>query len=181
MLIHAAAGGVGSNLVQMAKLLGAYVYATVSSDAKAEFVQNLGADKVIIYTRSDFEDEIRKDTGGKGVDAVFDAVGGDVRWKSLRCLGRRGHLLTYGQSAGPAPPIEWPPRGMASVYLSNHAGADYVRPGAGLVGRAHEIFGWVAAGKLKVHVHGEYRLSDAATAHRDIAGRNTIGKLLLIP
>ncbi len=181
VLIHAAAGGVGSNLVQMAKMLGAYVYATVSSDAKADFVRGLGADKVIVYTRNDFEDEIKKDTGGKGVNAVFDAVGGDVRWKSLRCLGSRGHLLTYGQSAGPAPPIEWPPRGMSSVYLSNHGGADYVRPGAGLVGRAHEIFGWVAASQLKVHIHREYRLSDAATAHRDIAGRNTIGKLLLIP
>ena len=181
VLIHAAAGGVGSNLVQMAKMLGAYVYATVSSDTKADFVRNLGADKVIIYTRSDFEDEIRKDTGGKGIDAVFDAVGGDVRWKSLRCLGPRGHLLTYGQSAGPAPPLEWPPRGLGSVYLSNHGGADYVRPGAGLVARAHEIFGWIASGQLKVHIHGEYRLADAATAHRDIGGRNTIGKLLLVP
>jgi NADPH2:quinone reductase len=181
VLVHAAAGGVGSNLVQMAKMLGAYVYATVSSDDKAEFVRNLGADKVIIYTRSDFEDEIRTDTGGKGINAVFDAVGGDVRWKSLRCLAPRGHLLTYGQSAGAAPPLAWPPRGLSSVYVSNHGGADYVRPGPGLVGRAHEIFGWVASGKLKVHVHKEYRLADAATAHRDIGGRNTKGKLLLIP
>ena len=181
VLVHAAAGGVGSNLVQMAKMLGAYVYATVSSDAKAEFVKSLGADKVILYTRTDFEDEIKKDTGGKGIQAVFDAVGGDVRWKSLRCLAPRGHLLTYGQSAGPAPPLEWPPRGLSSVYLSNHGGADYVRPGASLVGRAHEIFGWIAAGKLKVHIHKEYKLSDAATAHRDIGSRNTIGKLLLIP
>jgi NADPH2:quinone reductase len=181
VLVHAAAGGVGSNLVQMAKMLGAHVYATVSSDEKAAFVQSLGADKVIIYTRTDFEEEIRKDTAAKGINAVFDAVGGDVRWKSLRCLAPRGHLLTYGQSAGAAPPLEWPPRGMSSVYVSNHGGADYVRPGAGLVGRAREIFGWVASGKLKVHIHKEYRLADAATAQRDIGSRKTIGKLLLIP
>ena len=86
VLVHAAAGGVGSNLVQMAKMLGAYVYATVSSDEKAEFVRKLGADKIIMYTRSDFVEEIKKDTVGKGINAVFDAVGGDVRWNSLRCL-----------------------------------------------------------------------------------------------
>jgi len=180
VLVNAAAGGVGSNLVQMAKMLGAYVYATVSSDAKAEFVRGLGADKVIVYTRTDFEDEIRRDTDGKGLNAAFDAVGGEVRWKSLRCLGPRGHLLTYGQSAGPAPPLEWPPRGMGSIYLSNHGGADYVRP-VNVVGRAHEIFGWIRSGKLKVHIHREYRLADAAQAHRDLASRNTIGKLLLVP
>jgi NADPH2:quinone reductase len=181
VLVHAAAGGVGSNLVQMAKMLGAYVYATVSSEQKASFVRGLGADKVIIYTATDFEDEIRRDTDGKGLDAIFDAVGGEVRTKSLRCLARRGHLLTYGQSAGPTAPIEWPPRGMGSVYLSQHTGADYVLPGAGLVARAYEIFGWVRAGKLKVHIHKEYRLADAAAAHRDIASRNTIGKLLFVP
>ena len=181
VLVHAAAGGVGSNLVQMAKQLGAYVYATVSSDDKADFVRGLGADQVIIYTKVDFAEEIRKDTGGKGVNAIFDAIGGEVLPKGLTCLARRGHLLTYGQSAGPTPPMEWPPRSVpGSVYLSNHQGADYGR-GEQRVHRAHEIFGLVKSGALKVRIHKDYPLADAVQAHRDLASRTTMGKLLLIP
>jgi NADPH:quinone reductase len=182
VLVHAGAGGVGSNLVQMTKKLGAFVYATVSSQEKADFVRGLGADKVILYTREDFAEVIKQDTAGKGVHAIFDAVGGEVLPKGLACLARRGHLLTYGQSAGPSPAIEWPPRGMAgSFYLSNHQGVDYSRPGEQTVRRAHEIFGWVKSGTLKVRVHKEYPLADAAQAHRDLGSRGTMGKLLLIP
>jgi NADPH2:quinone reductase len=100
VLVHAGAGGVGSNLVQMAKMLGAYVYATVSSDDKADVARDLGADKVIVYTKIDFAEEIMKDTEGKGVHAIFDAIGGDVLPKGLTCLARRGHLLTYARCAG---------------------------------------------------------------------------------
>lgn len=182
VLVHAGAGGVGSNLVQMTKKLGAFVYATVSSQEKADFVRGLGADKVILYTQEDFADAIKQDTGGKGVHAIFDAIGGEVLPKGLTCLARRGHLLTYGQSAGPSPAIEWPPRGMAgSFYLSNHQGVDYSRPGEQTIRRAHEIFDWAKSGTLKVRVHKEYRLADAAQAHRDLGSRGTMGKLLLIP
>ncbi|MDQ8728962.1 quinone oxidoreductase [Bradyrhizobium sp. LHD-71] len=182
VLVHAGAGGVGSNLVQMTKMLGAYVYATVSSDDKADVARDLGADKVIVYTKIDFAEEIMKDTEGNGVHAIFDAIGGDVLPKGLTCLARRGHLLTYGQSAGPSPPFEWPPRGVpGSVYLSNHQGADYSHPGEATIRRAHEIFGWVKSGALKVHIHKEYPLADAVQAHRDLASRTTVGKLLLIP
>ena len=180
VLIHAAAGGVGSNLVQMAKRLGAYVYATVSTEAKAAFARDLGADEVILYTEVDFEEEIKKRTAGRGLDAVFDAIGGDTLIKSLRCLARKGHLVTYGQSAGRPPPLEWPLRGLGSYYMSNHTGADYSRGEEGRR-RAYELFRWAREGELKVHIHKEYPLADAAQAHRDIQGRSTVGKLLLIP
>lgn len=182
VLIHAGAGGVGSNLVQMAKMLGAYVYTTVSSEEKAAFVRDLGADEVILYSEADFEEEIRKATGGEGVHVVYDAIGGDNLMKSIRCAARKGHVVTYGQASGtPPPPLQWPLRGMGSLYLSNHTGADYNRPGEENIGRAHEIFRWVREGQLKVHIHQEYALADAAQAHRDIESRGTIGKLLLIP
>jgi NADPH2:quinone reductase len=182
VLVHAGAGGVGSNLVQMTKKLGAFVYATVSSEEKAEYVRSLGADRVIVYTTADFADEVMKDTGGKGVNAIFDAIGGEVLPKGLTCLARRGHLLTYGQSAGPSPAFDWPPHGVTgSFYLSNHQGADYSRPGEATTRRAHEIFGWAKSGALKVHIHKEYALADAVQAHRDLGSRATIGKLLLLP
>ncbi len=181
VLIHAGAGGVGSNLVQMAKRLGASVFATVSTEEKADFVRDLGADEVCLYTQTDFEQEIKRWTDGKGVDAVFDSIGGDVLPKSQRCLARKGHLVCYGQSAGPPPPLQLIQRGIGSYYMSYHTGADYSEPGPELIARAHEIFRWVREGELKVHVHKEYALSDAAQAHRDIESRSTIGKLLLIP
>lgn len=182
VLIHAGAGGVGSNLVQMAKMLGAYVYTTVSTEEKAEFVRDLGADEVILYTQVDFEEEIKKRTNGEGVNVVFDSIGGDNLMKSLRSVARKGHVLTYGQSSGSAPPpLQWPIRGTGSIYLSNHTGADYNKPGEENIGRAHEIFRWVREGQLKVHIHEEYALADAAKAHHDIESRGTIGKLLLIP
>jgi NADPH2:quinone reductase len=180
VLIHAGAGGVGSNLVQMAKRLGAYVFTTVSTEEKADFVRDLGADSVIMYTEVDFAEEIKKRTDGRGVDVVYDAIGGDVMPKSLHCLAAKGHLVTYGQSAGPVPPIDWPLRQPRSYYISNHTGADYSRGPEG-VARAQEIFRWVREGELKVHIHREYPLAEARQAHVDIQGRGTIGKLLLIP
>ena len=181
VLIHAGAGGGGSNLVQMAKKLGAYVYTTVSTEEKAAFVRDLGADEVIFYTRVDFVDEVKRLTNGEGVSVVYDAIGGDSVQKSLQCIARRGHVLTYGQSSGPVPPLRWPQPGLGSYYLSQHTSADYNRPGAETIGRAHEIYRWVREGELKVHIHREYPLRDAAQAHCDIEGRGTIGKLLLMP
>ncbi len=181
VLIHAGAGGVGSNLVQMAKSMGAHVYTTVSSDEKAAFVRDLGADEVIMYTQIDFVDAIKQATDGRGVDVVYDAIGGDYIMKGLQCLARKGHMVTYGQSAHAEPPmIRWPVAGMGSYYMSQHTGADYSR-GAENAHRAADLFRSVREGELKVHIHKEYPLADAVQAHRDIEGRGTIGKLLLIP
>ena len=181
VLIHAAAGGVGSNLVQMAKQAGAYVYATVSSIQKADFATELGADEVILYTDVDFEDEIKARTSGAGVDVVFDALGGEYLLKSMRCLAPRGHVVTYGQTAGHPPPLDWPQRGLGSLYLSYHTGADYTHADGEAVARAEDLFRWMREGSLKVHVHAELPLSQASEAHRAIESRETIGKLLLIP
>lgn len=181
VLIHAGAGGVGSNLVQMAKRMGAYVYATVSSARKAEFARGLGADEVILYTETDFEKEIKERTDGRGVDVVFDAIGGDVLEKSLRCLVRRGHLVCYGQTGGQPAHLEWPQRGLGSIYLSYHTGPDYVRSDGTGAARAAQLFEWVEKGQLKVHIHREFRLEDAASAHREMENRDSIGKILLIP
>jgi NADPH2:quinone reductase len=181
VLIHAAAGGVGMQLVQMVKNAGGYVYATVSSQEKADFVRELGADETILYTDVDFEEEIKERTNGQGVQVVYDALGGDYLVKSMRCLARRGHLVTYGQTAGRPPPVEWPQRGLGSLYLSYHTGADYTDPGGEAQARAADLFRWLKEGELRVHVHKEFALADAVQAHRELENRETIGKLLLIP
>ena len=183
VLVHAGAGGVGSNLIQMAKRLGGYVYTTVSTEEKADFARDLGADEVILYTRVDFEEEIKKRTNGEGVRVVYDAIGGDNVLKSIRSLAPKGHVVTYGQSSGGPTKMDWPPRapgGPRSYYLSIHTGADYSR-GEENVRSAHEIFRWIREGELKVHIHAEYPLAEAAKAHEAIESRGTIGKLLLIP
>ena len=181
VLVHAGAGGVGSNLVQMSKQLGAYVYTTVSTPAKAGFVRGLGADEVIIYTDVDFETEVQRRTEGRGVDVIFDAIGGEVLEKSLRCLARRGHLVCYGQTGGRPARLDWPQRGLGSVYLSYHTGPDYVRSDGTGAERAAQLFEWVENGRLKVHIHKTLPLLDAASAHREIEGRENIGKIILVP
>ncbi len=181
VLIHAGAGGVGSNLIQMAKHRGAYVYTTVSTPEKAEFVRSLGADEVIYYTDTDFEMEIKQRTDGKGVNVVFDAIGGETAMKSLRCLARRGHLVCYGQTGGEPAHLDWPQRGLGSIYLSYHTGPDYVLSDGSGAERAQQLFDWVSRGELKVHIHKEFPLEDAAGAHRELEGRGSIGKILLIP
>jgi NADPH2:quinone reductase len=183
VLIHAGAGGVGMHLIQMAKMRGAHVYTTVSTDEKAAFVRDLGADEVIMYTREDFVEEIRKRTSGRGVPVVYDAIGGDNVIRSIECLEAKGHCVTYGQSSGGPTKMEWPVRngrGPRSYYLSIHTGADYSR-GEDNIRTAHEIFRWVREGALKVHIHAEYPLAEAARAHEAIESRGTIGKLLLVP
>jgi NADPH:quinone reductase len=182
VLVHAGAGGVGMFLIQLAKRLGAEVFTTVSTPEKARFAAEMGADTVINYTQQDFADVVMDATNGEGVQAVYDAVGKTTFEGSLRCVGVRGHLLMYGQSSGRPPPIDLhavQPR--RSLYVSYHSGADYRRTREELIARAHDLYRWIREGELRVHIHKEYPLADAAAAHRDIQSRGTIGKLLLIP
>ena len=179
-LVHAGAGGTGLMLVQMAKRAGAHVFATVSTEEKAELARQAGADQAIIYTREDFEEEVKKATGGQGCQAVYDSVGQTTFEKSVKCLARRGCLALYGQSSGPVPPVA--PAGLpASSFLTRPSLADHTVDREELEWRAGEVFSWVASGELKVRVGGEFPLADAAEAHRQLEGRATTGKLLLLP
>ena len=180
VLVHAAAGGVGRLLVQAARHRGATVLATCSTPAKAAMVRALGADHVLDY--GDVPDEVRRLTGGAGVDVVYDSVGQATFGGSLAALRRRGVLVSYGQSSGPVTGFE--PAMLSqggSLYLTRPSLADYIAEPGELAARSAELFSWVAAGELDVLVHREYPLAAAAAAHADLAGRTTVGKLLLIP
>lgn len=182
VLIHAGAGGVGSLLIQLAKRAGAYVFATVSSEEKADFARDQGADHVINYTTEDFAEVILEATNGKGVDAIFDAIGKTTIAGDLRCCARRGHIVMYGAASGPPPPIDFSQQAMrprGSVYVSIHYGADYRRDTAEQIGRAYDLFRWVQEGELRLHIHREYPLAEAADAYTEIENRGTMGKILL--
>ena len=182
VLVHAGAGGVGMLLVQMAKNRGAYVFTTVSSDEKAGFAREIGADEVIVYTREKVDEVVLKSTGKEGVQVVYDHVGKDTFEASLNSLARKGHLVMYGVTSGPPPPVDFGAlRHKGSFYVSTHSGADYRRTREELIARAHDVFRWVNEGALQVRVHEEYPLAEAWRAHRDIESRQTIGKLLLKP
>ncbi len=181
-LIHAAAGGVGLIFVQVAKMLGATVIGTCSTEEKAARVREAGADHVIRYTEQDFLEETKKITGGKGVEVVYDSVGKDTWERSLQCLKPRGMLVCYGNASGPVPAIE--PLRLAqggSLFLTRPTLMHYTSTREELEGRASDVLGWVADGKLTVHIGHEYPLAEAAQAQTDLAGRKTSGKLLLIP
>jgi NADPH2:quinone reductase len=181
-LVHAAAGGTGQLLVQMAHSLGARVIATVSTPAKAELARSAGADEVILYTEADFEAETKRLTDGRGVDVVYDSVGKTTFEKSLNCLHPRGMMVLFGGSSGAVPPfdlIQLSTRG--SLFVTRPTLKDYIATRADLESRAGDVFDWVAAGKLKVRAEHVYALKDAAQAQIDLASRNTTGKLLLIP
>jgi NADPH2:quinone reductase len=169
VLVHAAAGGVGLLLAQMAKKRGALVYGTVSTDAKAEAATRAGVDVVIRYTDVDFEDAIRRETQGSGVDAVYDSVGQTTFDKSLKCLRPRGVLVLFGQSSGPVPPFDL-------ARLGGGGSLFVTRPTL-----AHYILGWVEQGELEVTIDRALPLAKAAEAHRLLEGRKTSGKLLLKP
>ncbi len=179
-LVHAGAGGTGLLLIQMAKRAGANVFATVSTEEKAALAREAGADKAIIYTREDFEQEVKNATGGRGCEAVYDSVGQTTFEKSLNCLAPRGCLALYGQSSGPVPPVA-PASLRASSFLTRPSLAEHTATREELEWRAGEVFSWVASGELKVRVGGEFPLAEAAEAHRQLEGRLTTGKLLLIP
>jgi len=179
-LVHAAAGGAGGLIVQMARRLGARVLGTVSTEAKAEIARRHGADEVIIYTRDDFAAEARRLTGGRGVDVVYDSVGATTFEGSLGSLRPRGTLALFGQSSGPVAPFD-PSilNAKGSLYLTRPSLGHYLLTREELVWRAGDVLGWVASGDLRVPIGGVYPLERAADAHRDLEGRKTTGKLLL--
>ncbi|WP_263352647.1 quinone oxidoreductase family protein [Acidicapsa acidisoli] len=181
-LIHAAAGGTGQLLVQMAHAIGARVIATVSTQAKAELARTAGADEVILYTEADFETETKRLTEGRGVDVVYDSVGKTTFEKSLNCLRPRGMMVLFGGSSGAVPPfdlIQLSTRG--SLFVTRPTLKDYIATRKDLEWRAGDVFRWIEEGKLKVRASHTYPLAEAAQAQIDIASRNTTGKLLLIP
>jgi NADPH2:quinone reductase len=179
-LVHAAAGGAGGLIVQMAKASGARVIGTVSTDAKAVEVRSLGADEVIVYTRQDFETEVKRLTQGRGVDVVYDSVGQTTFDKSLKVLRPRGMMVLFGQSSGPVPPFD--PgllNARGSLFLTRPSLAHYLATPAELRWRVGELMTLVTSGALRVRVSAIYPLADAARAHRDLESRATTGKLLL--
>lgn len=181
-LIHAAAGGVGLLLIQMTKNIGARAIGTVSTEAKAALAREAGADDVILYTEQDFEAETRRLTGGKGVQVVYDSVGQTTFLKSLNCLSPRGMLALFGQSSGPVPAFD--PGLLAqkgSLFLTRPSLAAYAATREELLWRAGELFDWIGSGKLKLRIERTFPLADAAEAHRQLEGRKTTGKVLLIP
>ena len=181
-LVHAAAGGVGLLLCQVAKLRGARVLGTVSTEAKARLAREAGADEVIFYTTSDFEEAVKHLTAGAGVQVVYDAVGKTTFLKSLNCLARRGMMVLYGQSSGAPDPID--PQLLnqkGSLFLTRPNVAHYVTTRAELELRAGAVFDWIRAGRLKLRIDREFPLAAAAEAHRQLEGRHTTGKVLLIP
>jgi NADPH2:quinone reductase len=181
-LVHAAAGGVGLLLVQMTHNIGARVIATVSTEEKARLAREAGAEDVILYTQSDFETETKRITGGKGVDVVYDSVGKTTFDKGLNILRPRGMMVLFGGSSGAVPPFD--PITLlqkGSLYVTRPTVAHYIATREELVARAGAVFGMITAGKLKLRVEHTYPLSEVQRAHRDLEGRKTTGKLLLIP
>ena len=181
-LIHAAAGGVGLLLCQMAKARGARVIGTVSTEEKAALATQAGADHVVLYTRQDFVSEARRLTGGQGVAVVYDSVGESTFEGSLNSLAPRGMLVLFGQSSGPVPPVD--PQVLnakGSLYLTRPTLTHYTASRDELLTRARDLFSWMETGKLQVRIDRTYPLADAAAAHRALEGRETKGKVLLLP
>jgi NADPH:quinone reductase len=169
-------------VVQMAKMLGARVIGTVSTEEKERIARESGCDEVIQYTKQDFEAETRRLTGGRGVDAVYDSVGATTFDKSLNSLCPRGTMVLFGQSSGPVPPFD--PNilnGKGSLFLTRPSLAHYCATPEELHWRAGDVLGWIASGRLKLRIDRTYPLAEARSAHRDLEGRKTAGKLLLIP
>jgi NADPH2:quinone reductase len=181
-LVHAGAGGVGLLLTQMAARLGARVITTVSTPAKAELSREAGASDVILYTEQDFETEVKRLTGGKGVDVVYDSVGQTTFEGSLNCLRPRGLLALFGASSGPVPPFNLIQlSGKGSLYITRPTLWHYVATRAELEGRAGDVLGWAAKGELKLRTEFVYPLTEAAQAQTDLESRRTTGKILLEP
>ena len=181
-LVHAAAGGVGLLLIQMAKMRGAKIFGTVSTEAKAAHARGAGADGVILYSQQDFEAETKRLAGGRGVQVVYDSVGKTTFDKSMNCLAPRGYLVLFGQSSGPVPPVD--PQLLnqkGSLFLTRPTMRDYILTREDLMKRAGDVLGWVAAGRLKVRIDRTFPLAQAGDAQKALASRGTAGKVLLIP
>lgn len=181
-LIHAAAGGAGLLTVAMAKIAGATVIGTVGTAEKARLASAYGADHMIVYTETDFVEQVKRITENRGVDVVYDSVGKDTFFKSAECLRPRGMLVTFGQASGPIgqiDPLLLSQKG--SLFLTRPSLGNYISDPAELRWRASDIFRWIAEGKLRLHIFKTYPLAEAAQAHRDLEARKTTGKLLLKP
>jgi NADPH:quinone reductase len=181
-LIHAAAGGVGQLLVQIAKKRGARVIGTVGSVEKAQIARDLGADEVILYNETDFEAETKRLTNGVGVDVVYDSVGRTTFEKGLNVLKPRGLMALFGQSSGPVAPLD--PQilnAKGSLYLTRPTYKHYIATREELLWRAQDIFGWIAAGELRVRIDKTFPLAEAPAAHQYLEDRKTQGKVLLLP
>lgn len=181
-LVHAAGGGVGQLLVQMIKRRGGRVIGTVSSEEKAAVAREAGADDLINYTRTDFAAEVRRLTGGRGVDVVYDSVGKDTFAQSLDCLTLRGMLVLLGQASGPVPPFD--PQllnARGGLFLTRPSLHQYTHTRDELLSRARDVLGWVADGTLRLRIDRTYPLAAAADAHRYLESRRATGKLLLLP
>jgi NADPH:quinone reductase len=182
-LIHAAAGGVGLLLVQMAKNIGAHVIGTAGTEEKAKLAREAGADEVIVYATADFEAETKRITDGKGVHVVYDGVGQTTFEKGLNVLRPRGHMVLFGAASGPVPPLDPIKQLMAkgSLTLTRPSLIHYVSTREELQQRAGDVFSMIAAGKLKLRISKTYKLEEVQQAHRDLEGRKTTGKILLVP
>ena len=181
ILIHAAAGGVGLLLVQIAKHLGAFVIGTVSNEEKAQMAKREGADEIILYTKLDFRDEVKRITGGKGVSAVYDSCGQTTFERSLESLRPRGCMVLFGQSSGPVPPFSASLLSKGSYFLTRPSLGHYTATREELLNRANEVFEWAKSGVLKIQMDSKYPLEQASEAHRRLESRASMGKILLVP
>ena len=181
-LVHAAAGGVGLLLVELARAIGARVIGTASSDEKAQLAREAGADEVIVFTRQDFESEVKRLTGGKGVDVVYDGVGKATFEKNLNVMRLRGMLVLYGMSSGAVPPVD-PARlsEKGSLYMARTTLAHFTATREELLARTSDLFRMINEGKLRLRIAKKYALADAAQAHRDLESRKLSGKFVLLP
>lgn len=181
-VVHAASGGAGLLLTQIAKLRGAFVIGTMSTEEKAALAKQAGADETILYTQQDFEQEVKRITAGKGVDVVYDSVGKDTFTKGLNCIRPRGLMVLWGQSSGPVDAFD--PQilnAKGALFLTRPSLGFYTQTRDELLSRAGDLFYWMSAGKLNVRIDKTFALRDAGEAHRYMEGRNTKGKVLLIP
>jgi NADPH2:quinone reductase len=182
VLVHAAAGGVGLLVVQLAHAIGARVIGTVSSDEKAVLAREAGADEAIVFTRQDFEEEVKRLTGGRGVDVVYDGVGKATFEKNLNVMKLRGMLVLYGMSSGPVPPVD--PAKLSekgSLYMARTTLAHFTATRDELIARTTLLFRMIAEGRLNLRIAKKYPLAEAAQAHHDLESRALAGKLLLVP
>jgi NADPH2:quinone reductase len=181
-LVHAAAGGVGLLLCQIARMRGARVIGTVSTEDKAKLAREAGASDVILYTKQDFETEVKRLTDGKGLQVVYDSVGQTTFDKGFNCLAPRGMMALYGQSSGPVGPFDLGVlNAKGSLFVTRPSLNHHIITRAELLERSNELLGWIRDGRLKLRTEFEFPLKDAADAHRALEGRKTTGKVLLIP